>query len=215
MLKQSLKRFAVMTTAAAFVALGLSTPGQAATANTVTTYYTFVWNGYTYKIPVITQKQPVQKAPVTDSGQTTGPTATTPTVDQIASQTAVSEVQQVVNLVNAERAKVGLAPLKVNTNLANMAKVKAEDMRDLKYFSHQSPTYGSPFEMMKTFGIRYSYAGENIAAGQKTPEDVMKSWMNSPGHKANILSKNFTEIGVGLAKGGSYGTYWVQEFIRP
>lgn len=69
--------------------------------------------------------------------------------------------------------------------------------------------------MMQQFGIKYSYAGENIAAGQKTASQVMNSWMNSSGHRANILNKNFTQIGVGFYAGGSYDTYWVQQFIRP
>jgi len=87
------------------------------------------------------------------------------------------------------------------------------DMRDKNYFSHQSPTYGSPFSMMKNFGISYRTAGENIAAGQQTPQEVVTAWMNSPGHRANILNKSFTHIGVGYAKGGSYGHYWTQMFI--
>lgn len=67
---------------------------------------------------------------------------------------------------------------------------------------------------MRKFGIQYTYAGENIAAGQQTPQDVMNSWMNSPGHRSNILNPNYTTIGVGFAKGGAYGTYWTQQFIR-
>ncbi len=115
---------------------------------------------------------------------------------------------QVVNLVNQERAKAGLPALKSNSALANMAWVKAKDMKNNNYFSHTSPTYGSPFDMMKQFGISYRYAGENIAMGQRTPAEVMKDWMNSPGHRANILNKNFTSIGVGYYNGS-----WVQEFI--
>ncbi|MBB3108488.1 putative YkwD family protein/spore coat assembly protein SafA [Paenibacillus phyllosphaerae] len=122
---------------------------------------------------------------------------------------------QVAQLVNAERAKAGLKPLTLNWQLSRVARVKSEDMRDKAYFSHQSPTYGSPFEMMKAFGLSYSYAGENIAAGQTTAQAVMTSWMNSPGHKANILSPNFTEIGVGYAAGGSMRHYWTQQFIKP
>lgn len=121
--------------------------------------------------------------------------------------------QKVVELVNAERAKQGLKPLQVDPALAKVARMKSEDMRDNNYFSHQSPTYGSPFEMMKKFGISYKAAGENIAAGQKTPEAVVEAWMNSPGHRANILNPNYTHIGVGYAAGGSYGTYWTQMFI--
>jgi uncharacterized YkwD family protein len=126
-----------------------------------------------------------------------------------------AEVKQVLDLVNQERQKAGLKPLKLNVSLSKVAEVKAKDMRDNGYFSHTSPTYGSPFEMIKQFGIRYTYAGENIAAGQRTPQEVMNAWMNSSGHRANILNPNYTEIGIGLAKGGSYGTYWVQMFIKP
>ena len=82
-----------------------------------------------------------------------------------------------------------------------------------RYFDHRSPTYGTPFEMLQKFGVSYKSAGENIAAGQKTPEQVMESWMNSSGHRANILNKSYTELGVGFYSGGSYDTYWVQLFI--
>ena len=121
--------------------------------------------------------------------------------------------QQVVNLVNAERAKAGLKPLKADWELARVARFKSEDMRDNRYFDHNSPIYGTPFQMMKSFGINYRSAGENIAAGQTTAESVMQAWMNSPGHKKNILSPTFTHIGVGYAKGGSYGHYWTQQFM--
>lgn len=119
---------------------------------------------------------------------------------------------QVVSLVNAERAKAGLKPLTSDWELARVARFKSEDMRDNRYFDHQSPTYGSPFDMMRDFGIKYGYAGENIAAGQTSPEAVVKAWMNSSGHRANILNANFKKIGVGLAKGGSYQYYWTQLF---
>ncbi|HWQ79367.1 MAG TPA: CAP domain-containing protein, partial [Anaerovoracaceae bacterium] len=123
--------------------------------------------------------------------------------------------QQVVNLVNQERAAAGLPALKVNTQLAAVAEKKAEDLRDNNYFDHNSPVYGSPFDMMKQFGISYTAAGENIAKGQKTPADVMNGWMNSSGHRANILNADYTEIGVGFVTDSSGTTYWVQHFIRP
>ena len=116
---------------------------------------------------------------------------------------------QVAKLVNAERAKNGLAPLTHRADLSNVAQKKAEDMINSNYFSHTSPNYGSPFDMMKTFGIVYSSAGENIAKGQTTPEQVMNSWMNSSGHRANILSQDFNTIGVGFHHGA-----WVQMFIK-
>ncbi|WP_255298582.1 SafA/ExsA family spore coat assembly protein [Brevibacillus dissolubilis] len=122
---------------------------------------------------------------------------------------------EVVTLVNQQRAKYGLKALRANWELARVARYKSADMRDKNYFSHTSPTYGSPFDMMKQFGIRYTAAGENIAAGQTTPQQVVTSWMNSEGHRRNILNANFTEIGVGYASGGSYRHYWTQMFIRP
>ncbi|SFG54118.1 CAP domain-containing protein [Sporolactobacillus nakayamae] len=133
-------------------------------------------------------------------------------------QTSNSEMnayeQKVVELTNQERTKAGLQPLKAdNSTLSKMARAKSQDMSDKNYFDHQSPTYGSPFDMMKKFGISYKTAGENIAAGQKTPEEVVQGWMNSPGHRANILNASFTTIGVGYVQGGSYGSYWTQEFI--
>lgn len=120
---------------------------------------------------------------------------------------------QVVVLVNKERAKVGLAPLKANWELSRVARYKSQDMIDKNYFSHTSPTYGSPFDMMKNFGITYMSAGENIAYGQPTASSVMTGWMSSPGHKANILSKNYSEIGVGAAKKADGTIYWTQQFI--
>jgi uncharacterized YkwD family protein/spore coat assembly protein SafA len=130
--------------------------------------------------------------------------------------TQVKSVEyQVVQLVNQERAKNGLKPLKHNWQVSRVARYKSADMRDRNYFSHTSPTYGSPFDMMKAFRIQYSTAGENIAAGQATAQKVMEGWMNSPGHRKNILNPNYTEIGVGYAAGGSYRHYWTQMFIRP
>lgn len=123
--------------------------------------------------------------------------------------------KQVVNLVNIERAKNGLKPLRENWELSRVARYKSNDMKDQGYFSHTSPIYGSPFKMMKDFGISYSYAGENIAMGQRTPEEVMKAWMNSPGHRQNILNSNFTEIGVGYAVNERGTPYWTQMFRRP
>ncbi len=124
--------------------------------------------------------------------------------------------KKVVQLVNDERAKKGLEPLEMNNRLSGLAHMKSKDMADNNYFSHTSPTYGSPFEMMKQFDFNYRTAGENIAAGQRTPESVVQGWMNSPGHRANILNENFTQIGVGYVEGsGQYGTYWTQEFITP
>ncbi|WP_017550789.1 CAP domain-containing protein [Heyndrickxia coagulans] len=127
-----------------------------------------------------------------------------------AANTLNAYEKQVVTLVNEERAKNGLGALKIDTALSKMARVKSNDMATHQYFDHTSPTYGSPFDMMKQFGISYQYAGENIAMGQQTPQEVMNAWMNSEGHRANILNKNFTHIGVGYVENGHY---WTQEFI--
>lgn len=120
---------------------------------------------------------------------------------------------QVLNLVNKERNKVGLGELTLNNKLNNVAQLKAEDMAKNGYFSHNSPTYGSAFDMMKKYGISYISAGENIAKGQKSAESVMKAWMASSGHKANILKKEYEELGVGYAVDKKGNTYWVQMFI--
>lgn len=122
---------------------------------------------------------------------------------------------EVVRLVNIERSKHGLAALKENWELSRVARYKSADMAAKNYFSHTSPTYGSPFRMMESFGIKYSSAGENIAMGQRTPQEVMNAWMNSPGHRANILSPSYTQIGVGFAKNQSGKAYWTQMFIKP
>ncbi|NSL52708.1 transporter [Bacillus sp. P2(2020)] len=122
--------------------------------------------------------------------------------------------REVFLLVNEERKKAGLPGLVFDEELSVVAEEKSRDMAENDYFDHQSPTYGSPFEMMEFFGIKYRTAGENIAAGYQTPENVVKAWMNSPGHRANILNKNFKQIGIGYVKvpGSEYVTYWTQMF---
>ena len=125
-----------------------------------------------------------------------------------------ANAQEVIKLVNKERNAAGLSALAENSRLSEVAQAKAEDMMKNGYFSHTSPTYGSPFEMMKTFGITYKSAGENIAKGQKTPAAVMNGWMNSSGHRTNILNASYEQIGAGFCKDSSGVAYWVQMFIR-
>lgn len=149
-----------------------------------------IWSGMKLNIPVSTGT----------SGGSQTPAPSTPAQSTYASQ--------VVTLVNQERVKAGLKALTSDSALTAMALDKAKDMYNNGYFDHTSPTYGSPFDMMSTYGIHYSYAGENIAKGQPTPDAVMKAWMNSTGHRQNILSPNFTKIGVAY-----YNGEWVQEFI--
>lgn len=132
--------------------------------------------------------------------------------DQTASNSSALSAyeQQVVDLTNKERTSRGLKALKVDTELSKVARMKSQDMANKNYFSHTSPTYGSPFDMMKQFGITYKSAGENIAKGQRTPQEVVNAWMNSEGHRANILNSSFTHIGVGYV---SNGNIWTQQFI--
>lgn len=118
--------------------------------------------------------------------------------------------QEVIRLVNEQRAKNGLKSLTYDWELSRVARYKSQDMHDNKYFSHTSPVYGSPFQMIKNFGISYRSAGENIAKGYSTPAAVVNGWMNSSGHRANILNSSFTHIGVGYVADGNY---WTQMFI--
>lgn len=132
------------------------------------------------------------------------------TIPQIDT-TARAYEKEVIRLVNEERAKVGLKALTEDWELSRVARYKSQDMRDNNYFSHTSPVYGSPFDMMKNFGITYKSAGENIARGQINPQAVVKAWMNSSGHRKNILNASYTKIGVGYV---AEGKYWTQMFIR-
>ena len=129
-----------------------------------------------------------------------------PTVDS----TVTSYEQEVIRLVNEIRAENGLKVLTYDWELARVARYKSQDMKDNKYFSHTSPVYGTPFQMIKNFGISYRSAGDNIAKGYATPQAVVNGWMNSSGHRANILNANYTHIGVGYVSGGNY---WTQMFI--
>ncbi|MBQ8173858.1 MAG: SafA/ExsA family spore coat assembly protein [Clostridia bacterium] len=135
-----------------------------------------------------------------------GQVLTVPTLDS----TVTAYEQEVIRLVNAERAKNGLKALSYDWQLSRVARYKSQDMKDNRYFSHTSPVYGSPFQMIKSFGISYRSAGENIAKGQATPQAVVNAWMNSSGHRANILNASYTHIGVGYVADGKY---WTQMFI--
>jgi uncharacterized YkwD family protein len=127
-----------------------------------------------------------------------------PAADSISAQ-----AKEVAALVNKERQNAGLPALALDEELSSVALVKAKDMIQQNYFSHTSPVYGSPFDMMKRFGISYSAAGENIAKGQTSAAQVMQDWMNSQGHRDNILSSSYDSIGVGYYQGA-----WVQLFKK-
>lgn len=120
--------------------------------------------------------------------------------------------QEVFDLINAKRIEAGLSALKIDEELQNVARVKANDMVENNYFSHNSPTYGTPFNMIKNFGITYKAAGENIA-GNSSNQGAVTAWMNSEGHRANILSNNYNYTGIGVVSSSKYGKIYVQMFI--
>lgn len=193
-----------ITTALVAAVLFAVTPAAYAATTYVTPGYHPYWRYYrnttsrpsqSYQSPKASPQQP----------------ATPPT--SVGSTQMSSWELDVVRLVNTERAKAGLKPLNVDAVLSQVARRKAADMRDKGYFAHESPTYGSPFKMMRDSGISYRVAGENIAAGQRSPQEVMNAWMNSSGHRANIMNPSFTTIGVGQVSGGYYGNYWTQMFV--
>ena len=123
-----------------------------------------------------------------------------------------NDEKEVFDLINKQRAQNGLSPLKENSELQRVARIKAQDMVNNNYFSHTSPTYGSPFDMMKSFKISYNTAGENIA-GNSSNSSAVTAWMNSPGHRANILNSSFNQTGIGVITGSKYGKIYVQMFI--
>jgi uncharacterized YkwD family protein len=156
---------------------------------------------------------PQQATPqeTTQGGAQGGTTPKTPSANTNTASLSDAE-QQMLKLVNEARAQNNVPPLKIDTELSNVARTKAQDMIDNNYFSHNSPKYGSPFDMMKSFGIKYVQAGENIA-GNQSVENAHNSLMNSPGHRKNILNPEYTHIGIGIRKGGPYGNMFTQMFI--
>ena len=168
------------------------------------------------KQPVDSTTENKQQTTSTNQQTTSNSTNTVSETEQSSNaSTSVNEIDaieaKVVELTNAERAKNGLSALQMDTQLMAAAREKSEDMKTNQYFSHTSPTFGSPFDRLKALGISYQSAGENIAKGQQTAEEVVEAWMNSEGHRANILDANFTHIGVGYVKDGSI---WTQQFIK-
>ncbi|WP_029423214.1 CAP domain-containing protein [Alicyclobacillus macrosporangiidus] len=199
--------FAAVTSVVALFAFG--PPVYAGTTYTVQPNDTLwkIAKSHGISLSSLIQANPQIKNPnviwVGEKLQLPSSTAST-TTGSLAQQYAVTVAQ----LVNQQRAKAGLKPLALNSKLSALAMQKAADMYQNHYFSHISPTYGSPFDMMQREGISFTYAGENIAEGQTTPQQVMNDWMNSPGHRANILNLHYDTIGVAYDHG-----IWVQEFI--
>ncbi|HZG56510.1 CAP domain-containing protein [Paenibacillus sp.] len=132
----------------------------------------------------------------------------------VASYAVSAAEREMSALVNAARAEANLPPLTLHVELSRVARFKSEDMAANGYFSHDSPTYGSPFQMMSDFRIAYSSAGENIACNQ-TVQRAHEALMNSPGHRANVLSADFTHIGIGVSNGGPCGAMYTQMFMKP
>ena len=161
-------------------------------------------------------QQPAAK-PSTPAPSTPVPTATapTPTPGPSEGQTGdlSQEEKQLLSLINAERAKSNLSPLVADAELMKVARTKADDMTKNNYFSHYSPTYGSPFDMMRQFGITFRAAAENIA-GNSTIGGAVNSWMKSEGHRNNIMNSNYNYTGIGISKSNKYGYVFVQMFIR-
>jgi uncharacterized YkwD family protein len=170
------------------------------------------WNWFGWPIttgPTVPSLPRDSKPVQTPTPDKTGPGNSDPNVP-IRNLTA--DENYILKQVNVERTKVGLAPLQIDYRLVQTARAKSQDMITHGYFDHQSPTLGSPFDQMKRAGITYHYAGENIA-GNPSAAGAMVSWMNSPGHRANILNPNFTHIGIGIIDGGPYGKILTQQFI--
>lgn len=159
-----------------------------------------------------TKPQPPTESnvPVKSKAPKVTPPVETPRASEGKDEAFSAYAQQALDLVNEQRAANGLSALTLSSGLSTVAQAKAQDMKNNNYFSHTSPTYGSPFEMMKTFGITFRTAGENIAMGYATPKAVVNAWMNSPGHRANILNANYTQMGIGYVESGNY---WCQMFI--
>ncbi|MBW4670298.1 MAG: CAP domain-containing protein [Cyanomargarita calcarea GSE-NOS-MK-12-04C] len=130
-------------------------------------------------------------------------------------------INRVVELTNVERQRAGLPPLKFNGRLAVAAQKHSVDMAMRDFFNHKGEDGSSPFDRIKATGYRYSRAAENISAGNSTPEDSVKGWMNSQGHRKNILTPDYKEIGVGYYFLGNdtgdvnYKHYWTQVFGTP
>lgn len=161
------------------------------------------------------QPKPVQQPKPTEQAkpvEKAEPAVEEKSVETPVQNDNISAIEKaVLDLTNVERQKAGLQPLQIDKNLMNSARQKSTDMARNNYFSHTSPTYGSPFDQMKANGISYRSAAENIAMGQRSAEEVVKAWMESPGHRQNILTPNFTHIGIGY---DANGQYWTQQFIQ-
>jgi uncharacterized YkwD family protein len=230
--KKNLSVMAV-STAALFGSLAMAAPVSAATCpfsqsqpSTTQTVRNYTYRIFSFVYPSSHQAAPAgvnhnaapAPAPTTmqakaapAAAQTKAP-ATTATTTATTSAGMTAEESQMLGLINNARAQAGLSPLKADATMTKMARVKSQDMINLNYFAHQSPTYGSPFDMMAKFGITYRTAGENIA-GNSSVQGAFQAWMNSSGHRANILNSSYNYTGIGIVHGGQYGIMFTQEFV--
>lgn len=156
--------------------------------------------------------KPIYPSSSGSGGTSSGGSSSGNTNQNTQTSTMNSDEKEVFDLINKQRVNNGLTALKVDNEVQRVARIKAQDMVDNNYFSHNSPIYGSPFDMLKSFKITYKTAGENIA-GNSSNSGAVNAWMNSSGHKANILSNNFNYTGIGVVKSPKYGKMYVQIFI--
>lgn len=150
-----------------------------------------------------------EEMPPVNNGEEAEPENKPADVEAVDSSTQEAAM---LKLVNQERAKAGVAPLTMEADLVQIARLKSQDMITNNYFAHNSPTYGDPFTMMTNMGIKYGYAGENLA-GNPSLDNAHETLMDSPGHRKNILNPNYTHVGIGIVEGGPYGKMYTQLFI--
>lgn len=160
-----------------------------------------------YTIGFVSSQYVKSGAPVSTPTPTPAPTPT-----PVPRTGVTSEMQHMLDLINSERAKAGVAPLNFDSQLNHTALLKAQDMVANNYFSHTSPTYGSPDNMLRQFGITFKTMGENLA-GNSSVDAAHTALINSPGHRANILDSKFNFIGIGIQSSSTYGEVFVQQFI--
>lgn len=179
-----------------------------------------VYKAYLANPETLKHSNPSVKTPTTTTPKPTpapsvpAPSTPAPTTTPAPGTTDLSANEKLlIDLINQERAKANLAPLQADTELMKVARIKCKDMADNNYFSHYSPTYGSPFDMMRQFGITFKSAAENIA-GNSTVQGAVTAWMKSEGHRQNIMNSSYTHTGVGIVESKKYGYLFVQMFIR-
>lgn len=179
--------------------------------------YNFKWE-FTYvpnrPVKPVQPWEPVQPERPVEPERPETPPVVAPEVPSVNVSGLSAMEMEVVRLVNIERQKAGLSNLTASSALSRVARTKSEDMGRNNYFSHSSPTYGDPFAMMRQFGISYTIAGENIASGYYSAQSVVRGWMNSYGHRENILNPSFNTIGVGAYEISNGTIYWTQMFTN-